>query len=204
MLESSNLAAQRGSATLFSGIAFRIEPGDALLVTGANGSGKTTLLRIAAGLAHAAAGTLVWRGVPAAPFEPGLRGAVVYIGHAAALKDELSAEENLASLASLHGDGAPPDAVRAALSAWSLERQSALPARSLSLGQRRRVGLARLELTARPLWILDEPASALDTAGAARLDAMLGAHLKRGGMAIVATHQDMALPGSSVRRLSLS
>ena len=204
MLESSNVAAQRGTTTLFSGIAFRIAPGDALLVTGANGSGKTTLLRIAAGLERTAAGTLAWRGRPAAPFDPALRAAVVYVGHAAALKDELSAEENLASLAGLHGDNAAPDAVRTALSAWSLERQSTLPARALSLGQRRRVSLARLELTARPLWILDEPAGALDAAGTTRLDDVLGAHLKRGGMAIVATHQEMALPGSTVRHLSLS
>jgi len=204
MLESKQLAAQRGTTTLFSGIDFKLAPGDALLVTGANGSGKTTLLRTAAGLSHAAQGTLSWRGVPVAPFDPDLRAAVTYIGHAAALKDELTAEENLASLASLHEGSAASDAIVAALALWSLERQRALPARALSMGQRRRIGLARLALVSRPLWILDEPAAALDTAGVALLCDMIGMHLARGGMAIIATHQDIALSGPSVRGLSLS
>lgn len=204
MLESTQLAAQRGAATLFSGVDFKLSPGDALLVTGANGSGKTTLLRIAAGLSHAARGTLWWRGVAVAPLDPELRAAVTYIGHAAALKDELTAEENLASLARLHAADASSDAVRSALASWSLERQRALPARALSMGQRRRIGLARLALVPRPLWILDEPAAALDTAGVTLLCDMLGVHLARGGMAIIATHQDIALSGPTVRGLSLS
>jgi heme exporter protein A len=204
MLESKQLAAQRGPATLFSGIDFRLAPGDALLVTGANGSGKTTLLRIAAGLSHAAQGTLSWRGVPVAPLDSDLRAAVTYIGHAAGLKDELTAEENLASLASLHAASAGSDAIGRALGLWSLERQRALPARALSMGQRRRIGLARLALVPRPLWILDEPAAALDTAGVALLCELLGAHLAQGGMAIIATNQDIALSGPTVRGLSLS
>jgi heme exporter protein A len=173
-------------------------------VTGANGSGKTSLLRIAAGLSHAAQGTLSWRGVPVAPLDPDLRAAVTYIGHAPALKDELTAEENLASLASLHAGSATSDAIGAALALWSLERQRALPARALSMGQRRRIGLARLALVPRPLWILDEPAAALDTAGVALLGDLLGVHLAQGGMAIIATHQDIALSRPSVRGLSLS
>jgi len=204
MLESKQLAAQRGAATLFSGIDFRLAPGDALLVTGANGSGKTTLLRIAAGLSHAAQGTLSWRGVPVAPLDADLRAAVTYIGHAAALKDELTAEENLASQASLHAGSADGGAIGRALGLWSLDRQRALPARALSMGQRRRIGLARLALVPRPLWILDEPAAALDAAGVALLCDMIGAHLAHGGMAIIATHQDIALSGPSVRGLSLS
>lgn len=204
MLESKQLAAQRGAATLFSGLDFSLAPGDALLVTGSNGSGKTTLLRIAAGLSHASEGTLSWRGAAVSPLDPGLRAAVLYIGHAVALKDDLTAEENLASLASLHAGSASPDAVRGALASWALDRQRALPARALSMGQRRRVGLARLALVPRPLWILDEPAAALDTAGVALLCDMLGRHLAQGGMAIIATHQDIALPGSAVRGLSLS
>lgn len=204
MLESKQLAAQRGTATLFSGIDFRLAPGDALLVTGANGSGKTTLLRIAAGLSHPAQGTLCWCGVPVAPLDPELRAAVTYVGHAAALKDELTAEENLASLASLHVGNAGSDVIGRALGLWALERQRALPARALSMGQRRRIGLARLALVPRPLWILDEPAAALDAAGVALLCELIGAHLAQGGMAIIATHQDIALAGPSVRGLSLS
>ena len=204
MLESKQLAAQRGAATLFSGIDFRLAPGDALLVTGANGSGKTTLLRIAAGLSHAAQGTLSWRGVAVAPLDAELRTAVTYIGHAAALKDELTAEENLASQTSLHAGSADSGAIARALGLWSLDRQRALPARALSMGQRRRIGLARLALVPRPLWILDEPAAALDAAGLSLLCGMIGAHLAQGGMAIIATHQDIGLSGPSVRGLSLS
>jgi heme exporter protein A len=204
MLESKQLAAQRGAATLFSGIDFRLAPGDALLVTGANGSGKTTLLRIAAGLSHAAQGTLSWRGVAVAPLDAELRAAVTYIGHAAALKDELTAEENLASQTSLHAGSADSGAIARALGLWSRDRQRALPARALSMGQRRRIGLARLALVPRPLWILDEPAAALDAAGLALLCGMIGAHLAQGGMAIIATHQDIGLSGPSVRGLALS
>ena len=204
MLESKQLAAQRGATTLFSGVDFKLDAGDALVVTGANGSGKTTLLRIAAGLSHAAQGTLSWLGAPVAPLDLDLRAAVLYLGHAAGLKDELSAEENLASLASLHGADATGHGVRGALAAWSLERQRALPARALSLGQRRRISLARLTLVPRPLWILDEPMAALDVDGVALLRDMLGAHLAQGGMAIVATHQDIDLARRALRRLSLS
>jgi len=204
MLESKHLAAQRGSATLFSGIDFRLAPGDALLVTGANGSGKTTLLRIAAGLSHATQGTLSWRGLAVAPLDAELRAAVTYIGHAAALKDELTAEENLASQTSLHAGSADSGAIASALGLWSLDRQRALPARALSMGQRRRIGLARLALVPRPLWILDEPAAALDAAGLSLLCGMIVAHLAQGGMAIIATHQDIGLSGPSVRGLALS
>ena len=129
---------------------------------------------------------------------------MTYIGHAAALKDELTAEENLASQASLHAGYADSAAIGRALGLWSLERQRDLPARALSMGQRRRIGLARLTLVPRPLWILDEPAAALDAAGVALLCDLLGVHFAQGGMAIIATHQDIALSGPSVRGLSLS
>ena len=129
---------------------------------------------------------------------------MTYIGHAAALKDELTAEENLASQTSLHAGSADSDAIGRALGLWSLDRQRALPARALSMGQRRRIGLARLALVPRPLWILDEPAAALDAAGLALLCGMIGAHLAQGGMAIIATHQDIGLSGPSVRGLALS
>ena len=106
MLEAQDLAAQRGDATLFAAVSFAVRPGAALIVTGANGSGKTTLLRIVAGLTRAAAGTLSWQRNAIAAFDPALRAAALFIGHAPALKDELTAEENLASLANLRGKGA--------------------------------------------------------------------------------------------------
>jgi heme exporter protein A len=203
MLRAERLAAQRGGVTLFANVEFALGPGEALLVTGANGSGKTTLLKIVAGLAQPDAGTLDWRGAAVAPFAAEARATTLYIGHATALKDELTAEENLISLARLHGAAADAATVNDALRAWTLEPQRALPARVLSQGQRRRIGLARLRLVRRPLWVLDEPATALDAAGVATLQALLAEHLAQGGIAVIATHQDLALPAGSRRTLQL-
>ena len=203
MLEAQDLAAQRGDATLFAAVSFAVRPGAALIVTGANGSGKTTLLRIVAGLSHAAAGTLKWQRNLLTAFDPALRAAALFIGHAPALKDELTAEENLASLANLHGAHVDRVAVRDALAAWSLSRQRALPARVLSQGQRRRIGLARLKLVRRPLWIHDEPTTALDNAGVGALQAQLAAHLAHGGIAVIATHQELVLPAAAIQSLRL-
>src|SRR5437588_1417994 len=162
MLQTQDLAARRGDAQLFSGVSLSLGSGRALVVRGPNGSGKTTLLRILAGATHPAAGQVLWRGERVGPFHPALRAGAVFIGHVPALKDELTAEENLASLTSLHGTRAEPVALAAALAVWTLTRQRALPARVLSQGQRRRIALARLSLLTRTLWLLDEPATALD------------------------------------------
>jgi heme exporter protein A len=203
MLEAHELAGTRGHARLFAGISFRIEPGHALIVTGANGSGKTTLLRILAGLTAPAAGTIRWKGTVAEPFDPHLRAAVAFVGHLPALKNELSAAENLASLVGLSGASASPDQIEAALGAVALSKQRALLARALSQGQRRRIGLARLSLLRKPLWILDEPGTALDSDGAALLTSMACQHLDAGGCAVIATHQPLALPPSRATTLSL-
>jgi heme exporter protein A len=203
MLDVQGLAARRGDAALFAGIEFALEPGEALFVRGPNGSGKTTLLRILAGVTQAAAGQVRWGNQAVGPFAPALRTNALFIGHAPALKDELTTEENLASLTSLHGAGAGCSAVIEALGAWSLTRQRALPARVLSQGQRRRTSLARLQLVSRPLWLLDEPGTALDDAGAATLASALAAHLTAGGIAVIATHQDLPLAGGVSRWLHL-
>ena len=203
MLEAQDLAARRGDAGLFAGLDFALEPGTALFVRGANGSGKTTLLRILAGIARAEAGEVRWCGRPVGPFDSQLRANVLFIGHAPALKDELTTEENLASLASLHGAGVNGDAVQEALAVWALTRQRALPARVLSQGQRRRTSLARLQLASRPLWLLDEPATALDDTGAATLGGALATHLGGGGIAVIATHQDLPLAAGVSRSLRL-
>ena len=203
MLEAQHLAAQRGGVPLFRQVAFALGRGEALIVTGANGSGKTTLLRIVAGLTQPGAGTIQWCGEGVVPFDSRLRAMTLYVGHASALKDELTAEENLLSLAALHGASVEIAAARAALTEWALERQRALPTRVLSQGQRRRVGLARLRLVKRPLWVLDEPTTALDAAGVAILHAHLGAHLAQGGIAVIATHQDLTLPAGARKTLTL-
>jgi len=204
MLEAIDLAARRGSTRLFEGLSLSVEPGCALLVTGANGTGKTTLLRILAGLSAPAAGRVRWRRADVAPFAQTLRQDAVFCGHLPALKDELTAEENLSALVALAGAKASPAQVRGALSAVALDRHASLPARALSQGQRRRLGLARLTLLRRPLWLLDEPATALDVAGMALVTRLLARHLERGGFAVAATHQTLDLPPAHIRTLSLS
>ena len=194
VLEALDLAAQRGYATLFSGLALSVRPGHALVVSGPNGSGKTTLLRMLAGLTLPAAGVVRLRGEAMRPFDARLRASVAFSGHLPALKDELTAEENLASLAALSEDAADGERVSAALDRVGLARHGRLPARVLSQGQRRRIGIARLALSRKRIWILDEPATALDADGTALLTRMLRDHLDAEGSAVVATHQPLDLP----------
>jgi heme exporter protein A len=200
MLVAQQLAAQRGISPLFAGVGFTLQPGEALHVTGANGSGKTTLLRMVCGLTRPVQGTLTWRG-DAAP--AALRESTLYVGHANALKDDLTAEQNLQSLSALQGGAADTLAVRKALSEWNLDAQRALPARALSQGQRRRVTLARLRLIARALWVLDEPTAALDEAGIGLLREYLRSHATRGGLAIIASHDARNADAAGVRELRL-
>jgi len=203
MLEVHDLAARRGHARLFEGLSFAVGSGRALIVTGANGTGKTTLLRMLAGLTLPAAGEIRWEGKPIAPFDSGLRAAMAFVGHTPALKDELTAEENLGLLVALSGETISAAAIAGALDAVSLGARRELPARVLSQGQRRRLGLARLSLLARPLWILDEPATALDAAGAAMMAQIIAAHLDRGGLAVAATHAPLGLPPAQFESIAL-
>ena len=133
-----------------------------------------------------------------------MRSALAFVGHLPALKDELTTEENLASLLALAGETATDDALRDALDAVALGRQRSLPARVLSQGQRRRIGLARLTLLRRPLWILDEPTTALDSDGAQLLGQILARHLAGGGLVVAATHSPLDLPAKrALRSLAL-
>jgi heme exporter protein A len=204
MLEAHELAAQRGRARLFEGLSFRVDAGTALVVTGANGTGKTTLLRMLAGLSAPAQGEIRWMGRICAPFDAELRASLAFAGHAPALKDELTAEENLAVLLSLAGESVSPAAFEDALASVALGAKRRLPARVLSQGQRRRIGIARLLLLNRPLWVLDEPVTALDAAGVAMLGDIVAAHLDRGGAAVAATHAPLNLSGERVRSLELA
>ena len=203
MLEVHELAARRGYTRLFSGLSFAVEPGHVLVVTGANGTGKTTLLRMLAGLSAPAAGEIRWNGNVVDPFDSMLRAASAFAGHHPALKDELTAEENLIALMDLAGAPATRDEIRRALDSVALGQRRSLPARVLSQGQRRRIGLARLTLLHRPLWILDEPVTALDAAGIALLASLVAEHLEDGGLAVAATHAPLGLPEERVRALAL-
>ena len=204
MLEARDLAARRGFARLFAGLSFVVEAGQALVVTGANGTGKTTLLRMLAGLSAPAAGDILWNGRKVKPFDATLRSVMAFAGHHTALKDELTTEENLAALVALAGEPVQREALRRALDSVALTRQRTLAARVLSQGQRRRIGLARLLLVRRPLWILDEPVTALDAAGTQLLSRLVAEHLESGRMAVAATHAPLGLPEARVRQLKIA
>ena len=191
MLEARELTCRRGDATLFSGLSFALAAGEVLLVRGANGSGKTSLMRILAGLATPESGELSWQGAKLEPRHPALRNCTIYLGHQAPLKDDLTALENLDFALRLDGISVGRPRLLAALGEVGLAARRHLRARHLSQGQRRRIGLARLTLSRRKLWLLDEPLTALDAAGIALFGAHLDAHAAEGGMAIVTTHQDL-------------
>jgi heme exporter protein A len=203
VLQAERLAARRGFVTLFSDVGFSLREGECLVVSGANGSGKTTLLRMLAGLTQPADGEIRWRRRSVRPFDPQLRDAVAFNGHLPALKDELTAEENLASWVALDNGAPARRHVIDALDWVSLGRQRRVPVRVLSQGQRRRIGLARLRLVARPLWILDEPLTALDVDGIELLRNLLDRHLEAGGVCVAASHQQLPLSGMRERTLTL-
>ena len=191
-----DLAAERGGRPVFAGVSFALADGELLAVTGANGAGKSTLLRLIAGLLSPAAGAVTLDPMP----EGGLAGAIHYVGHADALKPALSVRQNLTFWSRLWGGGTAD----AALARANLAHLADLPAAALSAGQKRRVALARLNLVRRPLWLLDEPASSLDTEAEGGLMALLSDHLATGGMAIVATHRPLAAEVSATLALGPS
>jgi len=192
VLAASELECVRGDRTLFSGLSFAVAPGAGLLVQGANGAGKTSLLRIAVGLAPPARGGVTWDGHSIRSLGPTYRREVLYCGHANALKDDLTAVENVRAAAALAGRAITSDAARGALAQVGVAAAADLPVRSLSQGQKRRTALARLALDGAKLWVLDEPLAALDVGGAEWLAGMLDAHLAAGGMALVTSHQPLA------------
>jgi len=198
MLEASDLQCERGGRELFRGLGFSLQAGEALRIEGANGSGKTSLLRILAGLLTPEQGSVLWQGQDAARLREEYSKALVYLGHAAAVKDELTAAENLSIACRIAGDSIPEEAAGAALAHFGLSGLD-VPVKRLSQGQRRRAALARLAFSAgRPLWLLDEPFSALDAAGVSLISALLLEHTKRGGCIVFTTHQD---PGIAVARV---
>ena len=198
MLEASDLQCERGGRELFRGLGFSLQAGEALRIEGANGSDKTSLLRILAGLLTPEQGSVLWQGQDAARLREEYSKALVYLGHAAAVKDELTAAENLSIACRIAGDSIPEEAAGAALAHLGLSGLD-VPVKRLSQGQRRRAALARLAFSAgRPLWLLDEPFSALDAAGVSLISALLLEHTKRGGCIVFTTHQD---PGIAVARV---
>ena len=198
-LSANNLVCRRGGREVFSGLSFALSSGQALAVTGRNGAGKSSLLRMIAGLLRIEGGRLSLTG---GDTERSVGEQAHYLGHQDALKPSLSVIENLGFWSAWLGGGdARAARDRAALEAVGLDTIAALPAAYLSAGQKRRLSLARLVAIRRPLWLLDEPFSALDAVAQTALLFLMREHLAKGGMMIAATHADIAI--DTIRELRI-
>jgi len=204
MLEATNLGCVRGDRRLFKGVNFSLTPGTFLQLQGPNGSGKTSLLRIICGLLAQAEGEIRWQGANISSLGDEYFTVVTYLGHRNGVKDELSGLENLRVSNAMNGIEITEDKARAVLKTMGLGGRESLPARLLSEGQRRRVALARLIVCNTNLWLLDEVLTSLDTGGISLVRSLIEEHLSNGGMAIVATHQELALSAVSSQRLELA
>lgn len=199
MLEVSDLHLWRGDRHLLRGVNFTLFGGQVLQLLWPNGTGKTTLLRAIAGFLHAEQGSLRWQGKPMTADRDAFHWDVAYLGHETALKGDLTAFENLRFACAMRSP-VSAERLRATLVDVGLARiDPAQPVRSFSAGQQRRVALARLSLWQAKLWLLDEPAANLDTAGQQLLAGLLQVHLQNGGMAILATHHGIELTDTDCR-----
>ena len=183
MLNVTDLAVSRGGLCLAEGVSFTLAPGHALILRGPNGSGKTTMLRCLAGLQPPLAGRI------AAPED-----SIAYAAHADGIKSVLTVAENLQFWGAVHGVADVATALRA-MNLWHLSNRRAA---HLSAGQKRRLGLARLLVTGRPIWLMDEPTVSLDTASVALFAGVVARHLASGGSALIASHIDLGLEAGSL------
>ncbi|TPN32669.1 heme ABC exporter ATP-binding protein CcmA [Mesorhizobium sp. B2-3-3] len=196
-LIAENLGGERGGESVFSGIGFALDQGQALVVTGPNGAGKSTLLRIIAGLLPKAEGGLLLEGGGEA--FPSIASACHYLGHQNAMKTALSVAENLRFWREFDGSG--DVGVEEALETVGLGGIGHLPFGYLSTGQRRRAAIAKLLLSHRPLWLLDEPTAGLDKASEARFAGLMRRHLGDGGIVVAATHLPLGIEGAKALRM---
>jgi heme exporter protein A len=192
-LLARDLACRRGERIVFAGLSFSLGPKDALVVRGPNGAGKSSLLRLIAGLSERVRGELLCDGAEVSRDWSTFRARLHHLGHLDAIKPALTVAENLQFWAALQGGADRSDA---ALDRFGLLDLSDLPARLLSAGQRRRLALARLLAAPRPLWLLDEPTTALDAASIAVLTETAAEHRAGGGLVIAAAHGELALAAS--------
>ncbi|TGQ74695.1 MAG: heme ABC exporter ATP-binding protein CcmA [Mesorhizobium sp.] len=191
-LIAENLGGERGGEAVFSGIGFALEQGQALIVTGPNGSGKSTLLRVVAGLLPQAEGRVLVEG--GGEEFPSVASACHYLGHQNAMKTALSVAENLRFWRAFNGEGRL--GVEEALEMVGLAGTGHLPFGYLSTGQRRRAAIAKLLVSHRPVWLLDEPTAGLDKASEERFAGLMRGHCGDGGMIVAATHLPLGLEGA--------
>jgi len=195
-LLAENLTCVRGSRLVFRGVGFSVSGGQVLSLEGPNGAGKTSLLRVIAGFLTPAAGTIALRVDGSDITDNEERGKYVgWLGHHDAAKPQLTSRETLTFFSRLYGVTGAIDAV---LETVGLTRASDLPCQYLSAGQKKRLALARLKLSARPVWLLDEPLAALDTGGKALAADLVKAHCASGGIVIAATHEPLGVDGAKL------
>lgn len=201
MLSAHSLCCVRGERRLFTQLSFAVAAGQWLHVRGENGAGKTSLLRLLAGLSQPDEGEVRWCGQAIQQAESPYRKHLLFFGHHGAVKEDLSALENLSFTAAMDGAAVSQSQALAALYRMGLRGREDLPIRVLSAGQRRRVMLARLVIRNASLWVLDEPFTALDTKAVDLLTSLIKEHLASGGMAVLTSHQTMPLPDAVVVQL---
>ena len=201
-LEAQDLSCERDDRELFSGLSFTVNRGELLQLAGPNGAGKTTLLRLLAGLNRDYQGKVLWRGQSLLSVYPEYAAQRLYLGHLAAVKKSLTPLENLRWLTAGSGASIKEDRLWQALEQVSLRGYEETPCQQLSAGQQRRVSLARLCASDAPLWILDEPFTALDKDGVAWLEQQLMAQVEKGGCVVITSHHALqGIPG--LRQMTL-
>jgi heme exporter protein A len=200
-LIADNLTLMRGARTVIDRLSFRAAAGETLLLTGPNGAGKTTLMRALAGLLRPSAGTIRLDGGAA---ETEAAEQAHYVGHLNGIKPSLTVAENLAFWGAYLDGGGGPDDVSEALERFNLASLAGIPAGYLSAGQKRRLGLARLLVARRPVWLLDEPTVSLDAASTRLLAEVVDAHVAAGGLVVAATHLPLGLARTQELRLGAS
>ena len=204
MLEAINLGCIRGDRRLFRDLNFKLEAGHLLELRGRNGGGKTSLLRILCGLATPAEGEVRWNGTNIRRLREEYFASLSYVAHLNGVKDELTALENLLVAERVSGREQTRQQAGDTLSRVGLANQRHLPARFLSAGQRRRLALARLLASNSTLWILDEILTSLDDSGVSLARDLITDHVRSGGMAIVATHQELNVFASGIQVMKVS